>query len=124
VRYKNGLYYVRIDDRRAEYPVVQVFSVAVVGVPGTPELYEKLNEMNTLLNCSKTFWVKDEILFESAIPGDALSLEGFESACDDVGGAANYFCTRLASDFGGLTTFVDEQGPDYKPPGPGSRGYL
>jgi hypothetical protein len=48
--------------------------------------------------------------------GEELSWAGFSTACETVGGAADYFGPRLAERFGGKTAFADEQGPDYEAP--------
>jgi hypothetical protein len=116
VRFKSALYFVRIDPGSRDFPVVQVFAIALAEVAPTPDLFEELNQINTQLRFARIFWVRNQILIESEVAGEELSLAGFTSACETVGGAADYFGPRLAERFGGKTAFADEQEPDYESP--------
>ena len=77
---------------------------------------ERLNEINTKLRFARIFWVKNQVLIESEMPGMALSFEGIENACSTVGGAAHFFGPRLAEEFGGRTAFEDEKQSGYETP--------
>jgi hypothetical protein len=116
VRYQSALYYVRVDPGQNDDPVVQVFAKVLADITPSSELFEHLNEINTQLRFARIFWVRDQVLVESEMPGMALSLEGLGNACNTVGGAADYFGPRLAEVFGGKTAFADEKGPDYEEP--------
>ncbi len=116
VRHKSALYYVRIDPGSRDDPVVQVFAIAIADVPATPELYERLNAINSRLRFARAFWVADQVLIESEMVGFDLSLAALDTACSTVGGAADYFGPQLAEEFGGKTAFTDERGADYEPP--------
>ena len=123
VRFESALYYVRIDSGAHDYPVVQVFAVALAEIGVGPELYEELNRINSQLRFARIFWVANQVLIELEMIGEELSLASFSNACQTVGGAADYFGPRLAEKFGGKTAFADEEGPDYRsrpePPPPG-----
>jgi hypothetical protein len=116
VRFESALYYVRIDSGAHDHPVVQVFAIALAELAPSSELFEELNRINSKLRFARTFWVADQVLIESEMVGEELSLAGFSTACETVGGAADYFGPRLAEKFGGKTAFADEEGPDYSPP--------
>jgi hypothetical protein len=76
VRYESALYYVRIEVGRKDDPVVQVFAIAVNGVDPTPDLYEELNNINSRLRFARVFWVRDQVLIESELTGDSMSILG------------------------------------------------
>jgi hypothetical protein len=116
VRYRSAQYYVRIDGRRADAPVVQVFAIAVAGVAATADLYEAVNDINAQLHFARIFWVREQVLIEADLPGEGLSLSSFTAACETVAMAADYFGPRLVGLFGGKTAFEDEKGDDYEPP--------
>ncbi len=116
VRYQSALYYVRLDPGSHDAPVVQIFAVALADVPSSPALLEELNLINSRLRFARIFWVREQVLVESELVGEELSLAGLGTACDTVGGAADYFGPRLAEKFGGTTAFSDEQDSDYAPP--------
>jgi hypothetical protein len=116
VRYQSALYYVRIVPGEHDNPVVQVFAVVLAETRSSPELFEELNQINCHLRFARAFWVRDQVLIESEIVGEAMSLVGFANACDTVAGAADYFGPRLTERFGGKTAFADEKGLDYETP--------
>ena len=116
VVYKSAQYYVRIDAGQNDDPVVQVFAKVLADVTPRAELFEQLNEINTQLRFARIFWVRDQVLVESEMPGMALSLEGLVNACNTVGGAADYFGPRLAEVFEEKSAFAVEKGPDYEEP--------
>lgn len=126
VRYKSAGFYIRIVDAGSlNLPVVQIFAIALDAIEATPNLLEQLNSINAGLSFARIFWVKGQVLVETERRGDELSLEGLDTACDTVGGAADYFGPQLAEKFGGKTAFADEEGPDYKTPSePRFPGYL
>lgn len=123
VRYNSALYFVRIVDKRFDDPVVQVFAIGVDKVAASAELFEALNGINTELNYARTFWLRQQVLFESEVAGKALSLDAFSRACGSVASAADHFGRLLAQRFGGNTAFDDEKSVEYKPE-PGYPGYL
>ena len=76
VRRQSALYYVRIDPGRSDDPVVQVFAKALSEIAASPELYERVNEINTQLRFARIFWVREQVLIESEMPGMALLVGG------------------------------------------------
>jgi hypothetical protein len=116
VRFNSALYFVRIDPGSNDEPVVQIFAVALAGIEAGPELFEQLNSINRRLRYARCFWVENQVLIESEMAGDELSLAGLGRTCETVGGAADYFGQQLAEEFGGQTAFADEKGEDYEPP--------
>jgi hypothetical protein len=116
VRHKSALYYVRVDPGSKDIPIVQVFAVALADVSPSAELYEEINQINSKLRFARAFWVRDQVLIESEMIGEELSLAGLETGCETVAGAADYFGPQLSEQFGGRTAFADEQGTDYEPP--------
>jgi len=116
VRHESALYYVRVIPGVHDDPIVQVFAIVLADVAPVPKLFERLNTVNTQLHFARAFWVGNQVLIESEIVGEDLSLSGFEIACRSVARAADYFGPRLAEEFGGKTAFADEQGPDYEDP--------
>lgn len=116
VRHESALYFVRIVPGRYDDPVVQVFAIALAGITPSPKLFDQLNEINTQLHFSRTFWVGDQVLIEAEMHWESLSAAGFSRACHDVAHAADYFGPQLAETFGGRTAFDDQKDPDYKEP--------
>jgi hypothetical protein len=116
VRFNSALYYVRIDSGSNDHPVVQIFAIALAGIDAGPELFERLNGINTRLRFARCFWVANQVLFESEMVGEELSLVGLRQACETVGGAADFFGKQLADEFGGKTAFADEKAEEYEPP--------
>jgi hypothetical protein len=124
VRYQNALYYVRVDPGRSDEPVVQIFAVVLADVASSPELFEELNAINTRLRFARAFWVNDQVLIESEIVGEAMSMSGFANACDVVALAADHFGAHLAERFGGRALFSDGREPGDRPPSPAPGQYL
>ncbi len=116
VRFRSAKYYVRVDGGSVDNPVVQVFAIVLAEIDPSAELLEVLNLINTQLRFARAFWVNGQVLIESEMPGDGLSLAGFSNSCITVAEAADHFGPRLAEQFGGKTAFADEQGPDYQRP--------
>lgn len=107
VRYRDALYYVRLVG--SVDPVVQVFSVAVEGVPPTPELFEELNTINSTIKFARTFWVREQVLVESEMLGEGVEPVDFDNACRAVATITDHYGPLLAEKFGGKTAFADEK---------------
>lgn len=126
VRYKDALYYVRLIGETD--PVVQVFATAVAGVPSSPALLEKLNEVNSLIRFARVFWVREQVLVESDLVGQTVDPEEFDSACRAVATITDHYGPLLAKEFGGTTSFADEKkeaaGEEKPPASPGTGLYL
>lgn len=110
VRYKDALYYVRVVGDGD--PVVQVFSIAVEGIPGTPELYEELNTINSNIKFARVFWVRDQVLVERELVGEGVDPADFDNACEAVATITDHYGPLIAAKFGGKTAFADEKTSD------------
>lgn len=107
VRFRGALYYVRLVGDVD--PVVQVFSVALSGVPASARLLRELNRLNTEVRFARVFWVRDQVLVETELVGASIDPEGFENACRAVATVTDHIGPMLAQRFGGTTAFADEK---------------
>lgn len=112
VRWRNALYYVRVDG--GEHPVVRIFSVAVAGVEPSGELLEALNEINAKVAFARVFHVKGQVLFETELFGETLDDHEFDNACVAVASATDYYGPLVADRFGGSTAFEHEKDQGYE----------
>lgn len=107
VRFRQALYYVRLVGDT--HPVVQVFSVALSGVPSTPELLAALNSINSDIRFARVFWVREQVLVEADLVGSTLDPDEFDNACRAVATITDNIGPELAESFGGRTAFADEK---------------
>lgn len=122
VRYKNALYYVRVvGDSPAD---VQVFAVAVDGVAASAELLADINDVNTRVRFARVFHVRDQVLVEADLVGEAIDPPGFYTACDMVASITDQVGPELAARHGGLTAFDDAKDAAYSPPAEAAGPYL
>lgn len=110
VRYKGALYYVRVVGD--VNPIVQVFSVAVAGVPATAALLKELNAINSTIKFARVFWVLDQVLVETELVGEGVDPVDFDNACQAVATITDHFGPLVAEKFGGKTAFADEKAVD------------
>jgi hypothetical protein len=107
VRFRQALYYVRLVGDT--HPVVQIFSVALSGIPTSPELLAVLNELNSDIRFARVFWVREQVLVEADLIGSTLDPEEFNNACRAVATITDGIGPKLAAQFGGKTAFADEK---------------
>ena len=100
-------------------PWVQVFAVTLAEVPPSPELFERLNDINSRLRFARAFHVGSQVLIESEIWADDVNPANFIHACKNIAGAADAFGERLHADFGGRPRFEESKTEEYQPPLPG-----
>ncbi len=121
-------------------PLLQVFAPILHGVIKTPQLLEKLNEMNTNFLSARTFWVNDQVLIAMELPAETLDKQQVSYACSLISFAADYWDDVLKQQFGGEIAFnesvaapdpADAPAPETEPPGsttpdvdPRTQGYL
>ena len=117
-------------------PLLQVFAPILHGISRTPELLEKLNEMNTNFTSARAFWVNDQVLISMEIPAETLDKQQVGYACSLISFAADYWDDVLKGQFGGEIAFNEsaaapaapeappDPSPDAPEPDPGSKGYL
>lgn len=115
VRFGSALYFVRLvgDD----HPDVQVFAVAVDGVQPTAELLAEINEINSRARFARVFHVRDQVLVETDLVGDALEPQVFSNACDVVARITDQVGPELVRNHGGRTAFDDGKDSRYVPQG-------
>lgn len=74
VRFGSALYYVRLVGH--DPTDVQVFAVAVDDVSGSPELFAEINDINTRVRFARVFHVRNQVLVETDLVGDAIDPHG------------------------------------------------
>ena len=122
IRYRSALYYVRVV--RAERPVVQVFSVALDGVPYTDALGRELNEINARVHFCRAFWVSGQVLIEAEHLGPSLTEADFHECALQVAEATDTFGKGLAERHGGRLAFEEAKAPEYTSPANERAAYL
>ncbi len=122
IRYRSALYFVRVVP--AWKPVVQIFSIAVDGIPLTDALARDLNEMNARLHFCRMFWVRGQVLVESELLGPSLTEADFHECALHVAEASDEFAKMLAERHGGRLAFEESKQPGYLPPANERAGYL
>jgi hypothetical protein len=114
IRYRSALYYVRlVGDER---PDVQVFAIAVAGVAASAELLADVNDINTRARFARVFHVRDQVLVETDLVGDAVEPNSFYNACRTVARITDDIGPELVAKHGGRTAFDDAKDADYAAP--------
>lgn len=90
--------FARLEDGPAR---LQVFAIALAGVPMSEALLVELNDQNAGLSFVRTFWVDDQVLVEGDVMADALDPEALVTTCKSVEILASQIAPILASMFGG-----------------------
>jgi hypothetical protein len=114
VRVSNALFYVRLIGDTAD-PVVQVFATAVSEVKASPELFERINDINSSIRFARVFWVRDQVLVESDLLGNTIDPPEFHGACRAVAAITDHFGASLAKEFGGKAFFEEQKAAEPKP---------
>jgi Putative bacterial sensory transduction regulator len=126
IRRGSTAYYVRLMD--GSPPMVQVYSTILYDVQKSPELFERLNEINAETMFARAFWTGDSVVVATEMVADSIDTEQLANACGVVGTVSDHFDDELRSSFGGRTIFNDESdGPAGEPPDPDddrSAGYM
>ncbi len=112
VRVGGALFYVRVVNPTDA--IVQVFSVAVAGVPATLGLMAKINDINSSIGFARAFHVQEQVLIESEIWGVDVNLANLQHACSNIARATDTFGPPLAAEFGGQLAFQTSQTEDYR----------
>lgn len=121
VRVGSAGVYVRVA-RPKEQAIVHVYSPMLRGVQRTPQLLERLNEINATSFFARTFWADEQVFVAVDLVADALDKEELQVALDVVSGFADHWDTQLKGAFGGETAFEDlkpelpEGAPELPPP--------
>ncbi len=102
---------VRLVEGEGDKPLLQVYSPMLHDIERTPELLEKLNEMNTQMAFAKAFWADRQVILAMDLLAETLDKEQVAHACSYVSLAADFWDEALKKDFGGLTFFNESQMP-------------
>lgn len=106
----DGLY--RLDHHTAVFarlvddePVrIQVFAIAVDGVPNSAELLTELNDHNARLGFARCFWLNDQVLVECDLMAGTTEAAELEAAHERVLSISRELGPMLAAVFGGAST--------------------
>ncbi|MEA2579223.1 MAG: hypothetical protein QOE83_115 [Actinomycetota bacterium] len=116
-----------------ERPLLQVFCPLLSGVERSPELMDKLNDMNAGFSFARVFWESGQVIIAMELLAEELDKEQVAHACRLVTFASDYWDDELQRGFGGATSVPDGEGtsfteaPDPDQPSstePGEGGYL
>src|SRR5438067_7538504 len=113
IRRGSTAYFVRLLD--GEPPLVQVYSTMLYEVPKSPELLERLNEINAATMFAKAFWTGEQIVVATEMVADSIDKDQIANACGIVGSVADHYDDELQETFGGKRIFNEAAGPDATP---------
>jgi len=82
---------------------VQVWGVAAVEVPESPELYKTLNETNNSVQFSRVLFREGEVIIATELVGESLDVEELQMAVDRVAAGADHFGPKIVETHGGRT---------------------
>jgi hypothetical protein len=87
-----------------------VFCPILSGVERSPELMDKLNEMNAGFSFARVFWESDQVIIAMELLAEELDKEQVAHACHLVTFAADYWDDELQKGFGGTTSVPGGEG--------------
>lgn len=105
-------------------PMMRVFSPFIRGVPKSPALLEKLNEMNSAAPYVRFFWLEETVFCAIDVIATDLEKEEIATALSAVAWHSDNLDEQLVKEFGGKRVFEDEQGEGKKPAGAADASYL
>lgn len=114
IRRGSTAYYVRLLDGAP--PMVQVYATMLYEVPKSPELLDRLNEINAETMFARAFWAGDQVVVATELVADSIDKDQIANACGVVGTVSDHFDDELRMKFGGRTIF-----PNDDPAGPGGQ---
>jgi len=112
--------FVRLTD--GDHPRLLVYSPMLHAVKKTPELLDKLNELNVLIRFAKCFWQEEQVILATELLAESLDKESIDNALAVVMAAADHFDDELKATFGSETAFPDDEKPQKEAPGGPSTG--
>ena len=95
------------------HPLLQVSSPMLRGVKPSPELLEKLNEMNASFSFARAFVTDETVYIAMELFAEELTTEQISYACGLITFAADHWDDELKRSFGGETFF---EGPAAETP--------
>ena len=87
------------------HPLLQVSSPMLRGVKPSPELLEKLNEMNASFSFARAFVTDETVCIAMELFAEELTTEQISYACGLITFAADHWDDELKRSFGGETFF-------------------
>jgi hypothetical protein len=109
IRRGSTAYYVRLLDGAP--PMVQVYATMLYEVPKSPELLDRLNEINAETMFARAFWSGEQIIVATELVADSVDKDQIANACGVVGTVSDHFDDELRTKFGGQTIFPGEDDP-------------
>ncbi len=82
---------------------VQVWGVAAVEVPESPELYKHLNDTNNQVEFTRALYRDGEVVIATELVGESLDIEELQVAVDRVASGADHFGPKIVEACGGRT---------------------
>ena len=120
-----------VQPTKDQHPLLQVFSPLLSGVEISPEVLDKLNEMNAGLSFARAFWASGQVIIAMELLAEEIDEEQVAHACGLVTFAADYWDDELQKGFGGNLSISDAEIPGAAtepeptpPPVDGDGGYL
>jgi hypothetical protein len=107
IRRGSTAYYVRLLDGTP--PMVQVYSTVLYEVPKSPELLDRLNEINAEATFARAFWMSEQVVVATELVADSIDTTQIENACGVVGTIADHYDDELRTAFGGRTIFNEDR---------------
>jgi T3SS (YopN, CesT) and YbjN peptide-binding chaperone 1 len=118
IRAGSAVVNVRLAEGGEGHPILEVFAPLLRGIPKTPALMERLNDVNAGLTFARAFWVDDRVILTIELRAESLDADQVAQAVSVVSLAANHWDTAIKQEFGGETSFPDENGDSPDPPAP------
>jgi T3SS (YopN, CesT) and YbjN peptide-binding chaperone 1 len=100
--------YVRLAEP-GETALLHVYSPLLRNVPKTPELLERLNELNASTFQARAFWLADQVMVAVDLLAATLDKDEVRAAVDLVSSLADRWDSELRERFGGETVFDEPQ---------------
>lgn len=98
---ERGVMYVGVRGERDAN--VQVWGVAAVEVPESPELYKHLNATNNEVQFSRVLYRDGEVVVATELVGESLDVEELQMAVDRIAQGADHFGPEIVEACGGRT---------------------
>ena len=122
IKTESAGFFARVDGD--DVPVIRVFSVVAKEIDKTPELLEKLNEINGALSFVRTSWMGNQVLIGGESLAMSTDVTEFSQVCRTVAMASDHFGPQLVAAHGGKPFFEQTKDPDYAPADAEHPGYL
>ena len=110
IRRGSTAYNVRLLDGRP--PMVQVYATVLYDVPKSPELLDRLNEINAESMFARAFWSGEQVVVATEMVADSVDKDQIANACVVVGSISDQYDGELQTKFGGKTIFDDGNSHD------------